>query len=598
MDGSKQLLSSHVFRPQLVTARALTMMPTDGARRSRSWLGPLLALVVAVLVIGFLVWPLLFSSTGLAPDWTTYLWFMWQQGRAIESHHLPSLFIDQGAVFYPHFAFYGGTLYVFGGLLSTLLGDAPITAYVIVQLLAFAAVYGGWYWMARMAGLGHWLAQVPGLVFITSAYYLTDIYGRGDFGEFMAISTIPLMLAAGLHLLLAERLSFLPALALAVSAALFFGSHNITMLYGVSTIVAVGGAVALSVPRARRRVARAGVIRVACLLVPAALLNSWFLLPALAYGKRTLIVQQYGYAHALRQSTSLVSAANLFTFSRATVSPYLRDFVMALPILAIVWVLAGVVSCIGRRDEPWVRALWIFAGASLVLGLLMTHPGVLLVGPTPYSLLQFSYRLQTFVLLNLSGAVLATLVLARSRTLAARRLWMGSLAIVVGASAVGAIQQVDAHPNTTQRSAVFHVNRNAGAGYIRDYSDASLPIVNPADAPEVEFPPATVLRNEAATVAVELPAGQLVRTNLAGAPYFVSVSGAEVVGRDPTGAMVLRVGSSAGASGAQVSVRPANRLPVVVGRLVTLLALAALVLVLGRSLLLDVRTRRGSRAPA
>ena len=559
----------------------MTTAHRNGERPSGRWVEAVAATTTAALLIVFLTWPLLFTSSGLSPDWTTYLWFIWQQSLALEHHHLPSLFIEHGAVFYPHFAFYGGTLYTFGGLLSVLLGNL-IAAYVLAQVLAFVAVYGGWYWMGRMAGLGRWLAQAPGLVFITSAYYLTDLYGRGDFGEFMAISTIPLMLAAGLRLLGAERLSFLPALALVGSAVLFFGSHNITMLYGITTIAAVGGAIAVWVPRARRRVTRAGVIRVASLTAAAMLVNSWFLLPALAYGKRALIVRQYGYGHALRKSVELVSVAKLFTFSRASVSPNLSDFVMALPVLAIVWVIVGIAVSLRRRpgEEAWRRALWIFAAASLGLGLLVTHPGVLLIGPTPYSLLQFSYRLQTFLLLGLSAAVLATLVLARRGPPWARRVWMLSLIPVLGSCAVGAIQQVDAYPTVTDRNSVFHVNRKAGSGYIRDYDDASLSLIEPVDAPKIEFPPAAVLRHEAVTLPVNLPTGQLVRTNLAGAPYFVSVRGAEVVGRDPTGSMVLRVGPPAGPSGAKISLRPASNPPVLIGRALSLLALAFLALVL------------------
>ena len=134
---------------------------------------------------------------------------------AIKANHLPSLFLNYPyGVLYPEYAFYGGTLYALTGTLSLALGNTPVATYVLTYLLGFAAAYGGWYWIARMVGLGRWWSHVPGLVFITSAYYLTLIYARGDWPEYIAVSTIPLMVASGLSVLRADRLRLWPALVL------------------------------------------------------------------------------------------------------------------------------------------------------------------------------------------------------------------------------------------------------------------------------------------------------------------------------------------------------------------------------------------------
>jgi hypothetical protein len=156
----------------------------------------------ALLLIGALSRPLVFSGSYFGDVWLEHLWFLWQQSLAIRADHVPSLFVNYAyGVYYPHYAFYGGTLYALTGTLSLLLGNAPLETYILTYLLAFAAAYGGWYWLARQAGVGRWRAHAPGVVFITASYYLTLIYERGDWPELVGVSVIPLMVASGLSVL-------------------------------------------------------------------------------------------------------------------------------------------------------------------------------------------------------------------------------------------------------------------------------------------------------------------------------------------------------------------------------------------------------------
>jgi len=555
----------------------------------------------AGLLIGLLAWPMLFTSSSLGGDWGLHLWYVWQQSLSIQANHRPSLFVNLGrAAFYPLFAFYGGTLYALAGTLSALLGGATVAAYVLSYLLAFAAAYGGWYWLGRLAGLGRWQAQVPGLVFITSGYYLTDIYSRGDWPEFVAISTVPMLVASGLSVLLAERLRLLPGIALAASALVFFGAHNITMLWGSSVLGALTMVTMVAVPPARRLLTRRGIMRVACVVIPAALVNAWYLLPALVYGRRTNIVQTYGYAHSLHRTDYLVAARHLFTFSRADASSEVAShaFITALPVLAIAWTIVGIaISLRFTAGGAWRRVLWIFAAAAIALGLLMTHPGLVLALPSPYALVQFGFRLETWVLLSVSAALLALLVTARNWP----RRWSTYswvAIVVVIASMIGAAQQVERYPRAAARTPISadfdYIYPKAPRGEeLYDYEDASLPLVNPVDAPEVDFP-SSAIHDEKANIAVSLPAGRLVRTNLVGAPYLVSVQGANVVGRAADGRIVLRTGSGA-AYTHRISIRPANSLPIVLGRLVSILALLWLLALAFALSLLAYRRRRGHR---
>jgi hypothetical protein len=562
--------------------------------------------LTAVAVIVFLAWPMLFTSAGMAQDWVNHLWFIWRQSVLIDRNHAPSLFLNEGgSVFYPLYAFYGGTIYALAGALTVLIGNAPVKAYVASYLMGFAAAYGGWYWLARMAGLGRWLAQVPSLVFVSSGYFLTLIYARGDWPEFIAVSMLPLLVASALSVLRAERLRAFPALALTVSSIVFFGSHSLTMLWGLTTLALLGAAIVAAVGPERAGISRAGIVRAGAIAIPAALVNAWYLLPELAYGQRTEIASHYEYTRSLRQTAYLVSAGHLFTFSRASAAPDTPDFVLALPVLAILWVLAGIVLSLRQRNErpregAWRRVLWILGGLTVAFGVAMTHPGLILSLPRPYTLMQFSYRLETYVLLGLCASLLVTLVLSRDWPRRWRVGLQASLVVVLMGSAVGAIQQVDGYPKganhpivvVPDRYIVFAPNNQPPVteGGLGDYDDASLPLVNPAGAPGLEFPSGRI-RRERVTVAVGLPAGEIVHTNLAGAPYMVSVTGARVLGRDPSGHIVLQLQGAAREPPRKVSLSRSGRLPVLAGRAITLAAIAVLLIGFAALLIRRLLTR-------
>ncbi len=568
----------------------------------------------AVAVIVFLTWPMLFTSAGMGGDWVTHLWYIWRQSLTIARDHQPSLFLNfSGAVFYPLYAFYGGTIYALAGTL-TLLSD-PVTAYVLTYMIGFAAAYGGWSWLGRMAGLGRWAAQVPGLLYISSGCYLTNIYARGDWPEFIGVSTIPLLVASGLSVLRANRLEIMPALALAGSSLVFFGSHNITILWGLTMLALLGVAITVAVPAARTSITRAGVIRVAVVAVPAALVNAWYLLPAVAYVSRTSVASVYPYAQELHYFSYVVSAGNLFTPWRTTEVLRTTDYVYALPVATVAWVLVGIAMSLMRRsDATWRRILWLVSGLSVGFAVVMTHPGLILDLPRPYTRLQFGFRLEIYVVLGLSAAVLAILVLARSWP---RRWRLGSwaaTAIVLVAAGVGAVQQVNGYPTGTDyatrsivpdRNVVFAPNAEppitavgleCRTGIGCGYDDNSLPVAVTGGAAVIDFP-SSAIRNDRVTVPVDQPVGAVVGTNLAGAPYFVNVTGARVIGRDPFDHIVLLVTAAKDHSGQRISLSPANSVPVVLGRAITLLALAFLALLSVAGLVRRLRmrsTRSGS----
>jgi len=579
---------------QHVPRRSVSAMRRQRQRLALTRAAPVVG--VSALLLGALIWPLLFTYSGFAGDWDHHLWLMWHQSLSIKYTHFPSFFLNSAySVFYPTYAFYGGTLYAIGALLSLALGEAPVQAYVLIFTFDFIAAFGGWYWLGRMAGVGRWWAMVPGLVFITSAYYMLVIYLQGDWPEFTGISMIPLMLAAALSVLRADRWRAASALALAVSSVLFFGSHNITIMLALSMFALTSVVVLICIPNARRSITRRGLVRVAAVVVPSALVSAWYLLPVLAYHSSTRISSEYIQAREeLTGNVWLVALKHLFTFNRSAAPS------MSLPTLAIVWVLASIVILPrGACNRTWTRLLLICSAIAMAIAIAMTHPRLLLSLPRPYTLIQYSYRLEAYVLLALCGAILAALVLARSGTRAAVRgsaaqrrvrVWQWMAIPVCAVSLGGAVQQISSLPYPgPDRYVTMQYFGEVVTGDNRDFQDATAPVIAGHGLATVTIPPESV-HDDRASFSTRQPAGTLIATNIGAGSNLVQLTGAKAVGTDSeTGNMVLQVGrvparalpaKAASAPGAPqtITVSTANSLPVLLGRILTLVGLAILLL--------------------
>ena len=117
-------------------------------------------------------------------------------GQAPSTRTASDFQVNSNGIFNPIFAFYGGPLYASFGLLMRLLGGSATAALDVFVVLALAAAYGGSVWISRQCGLSGLLAHVPAIVVVTAPYYLSNVYGRGDLPEFVALSMIPLIVAA------------------------------------------------------------------------------------------------------------------------------------------------------------------------------------------------------------------------------------------------------------------------------------------------------------------------------------------------------------------------------------------------------------------
>jgi hypothetical protein len=580
--------------PAAKAAAAASQTTRVQARWSSRWLTVVAGVTLAGLIIGICLWTMFHEKKFKFDDWILHQWYVWHQEGSLKAHGLPSLFAhDRLGVFDPHFAFYGGTLYTITAVIALIVGHHM--AFLVTWVLAFAMAYGAWFWLARQAGLGPWLSHVPGTLFITSTWYLTAAYVTGSWPQTVAFGALLLGLAAAFSILRADRLSALPALALAVGVILYTGSHNLTLVWATTVLLIVGTVALVVVPSLRSLITRQGLLRLAVVAVPAVLVNAWFLLPAITYQSHTVLGTNVVGAHdMLRNTIDGTTPHHLFSLGRARLVPWYSRFAVQLPVLATAWVVAGLLIVRPRRSSPWLRAALLLLVVAVATWVLMTRSSFVLGLPHPYDKLQNLFRLEAYINLAIGGAVIATLVLTR-RAGPRRRLWAWVIAGIVVVSVVQARQQVrdplPAVPLWTALPYLLSEPKHATS----DYTDASVLLYAP-DRPfkNIRFSQATAEREDRAEVTVNAQPGEFVSSNLKVSPQLVHIAGASIVARSELGEAFLEIDANAKPGAAHIVVTTAHPWPVVLGRILTLLGLLGLVAI-GATLLLRETQRRRSR---
>jgi hypothetical protein len=535
--GGRRPLSSCLARGEVST------------RRRREWdllAGTLVALVVAA--------PMLFTESGFAVDFTNHLWLVWAEGNALAQAGHPSYFLNvwQGGVFYPWFAFYGGSLYAIVGGISELTGGHPVLAYVGVTTLVIAGSYLGMVWLGRELGLRGWSSHAPALVVVTSAYYITNLYGRGAWTEFMATAVIAPLLASGVHLVRASRWRPWPILVFVASAVIFTGSHNITLLWG-STVAVIAGVtiwLALGMPRRLpvRRLAMLAGLGIASVLV-----NAWYLVPDIAYaGDVRAHIYTLAIAGASFFDTPGILLDPLRTVPAESTTPAL--YVQA-PVWFLAWGLfAGALLLRRGRSGDRLGRAWIgiVILIGLLLGMIMLTP-VWSVVPFPFDEIQFPYRLSSYVYYAVGGLVLVgALALQRSsveggagRAVRALRVGLAGVCAV----SIGLCVWQQWVPNTlfprlsysNRGEALVAVNRLPRSWYDPgSYLDDSAPVVTVPPERSLIIEPSEVHGDRFAAW-VQVPPGLApIQTNIAGGSYLVHISGLTWLGRNEDGFAVVR----------------------------------------------------------
>jgi hypothetical protein len=568
---------------------ASSRRPWEGSRVARSigWVG-------AAVLIAVLARPMVFGRTFIGWDWYPHQWFIAHQAESLKATGLPTLFShSQNGVFVPHFAFYGGTLYAVAGALTLLTGDAN-SAMVILFICGFVACYGGWYWLARECGLGVWSAHVPAALFISAPYYLSMIYANGSLHEFVAVSVTPPLIASAVSILRADRLRAAPAAVLAVSATLFTGSHNLALLWGSTMLVVVGGLLLAVAPPVRRAVTRAGVLRVVRIAVPAVLVNSWFLLPDIAYQSHTLIASSYYLTKQdLVWGMALVQPSDLFSLGRADARFDYAHMAVQLPLLGVGWIVLALMILWSSWRTSWYRVVVILLVMMGALVVVMSRLPLIRGLPSPYNLLQFSYRLETYILLAFAGAVIGVLVLLRHST-RRRAMWAWVLVPVLVWSIVGAVGQLRQRPPSglpeIQTALPYHTKAVPPGG--ADYSTYDLRLIPLQPAVRVVQFPTDGEHGRTVKVTVAASPGARIQTNIITMPQLVHLEGARFVGRQEIGQAVLQITKEVKPGTAVLTLRAAHPWPVVWGWILSVVGLAGLAL---NGAAIALAGRRGGR---
>jgi hypothetical protein len=552
-----------------------------------------LACVLPVVMITVVVLPMVATHSAFGLDWPIHLWNLRHQGEFLVDNFHPTYFIhSEDGVFYPHFAFYGGTAYAAGAPLVLLFGDAGRNGYVVDWIVVVAAGYGAWVWLGRLAGLGLWAAQAPAAVFLTVPYYVSLLYTRGDWPEVAAVSAIPLLVAAIVSVLKHGRVTLGRGVALAIATIAFTGSHGQTLLWA-TTLAAVGVPLLLALDRRVRALvlSRAG-LEVLGVMLPAAAVNGWFLLPALAYQAQTFIASPSAIAiwESTVSHTRELLPVPLFSLRPAAQG----DLAVALPFTAMGWTVA-VALLAGRRGwrSGWTRLLVVLAALTTLLVVLIVDGRLILLLPKTYVFIQYTYRLENYLLLTVAGGVLAGLVLVRQLHPRVRQGAYAALAIAITIAAAQAARHAGERPGGGQYSD-YWAPQVEGLG---NFSAYDLHEFTTAQRHTVTFPPRQI-HDDRITVVAPVAPGELVDTNLVTMPQLLRIRGAHVAGfrqtqdgSDPRAARlktVLRVDPHATPGRAVITVSGGTPPPVLLGRILSLLG------VLGLAANLLLRRRRRS----
>jgi len=535
---------------------------TPAARATRRW--------PAILPHAGIILASVFSATALLWFSNSALYFDTNnvvvgvvRGHQLTASFPPTVFVNStgiGGVFNPSFVFYGGPLYSILGVINLIPGLRGVRAFAALATLGFLAAYVGTYWLSLEAGLRRRLAHLPALVVLTSAYWSTDLYARGDFAEFMAISSVPLVTAAVIDILREARLRARSLAALFLGLVVFTGSHNLTLVWALLLVgITCISFAAVFLRHIHINFARFGVV--ALVVAGAVSANAWALLPDLLYGQTTAIAAPY----PLSYSGFLDSAHVLFDpFRYVPAQSTTRGLYLQIPFWFLLWALVFAVPVVffGGQSRQGLRRAYVcclIMGAA-VLGLLMTGAGMTRM-PAPWSYIQFPYRLGSYLVFAVAGLVLITLRGLQdaddASAYAGRRPRL-RLPALIGLVTVSAIsfslygwQMVTYFvPKSHGLGTVTADEVYAGDLFQNDFADWSEPIIAVPANRVVNFSLAQVDPNEKSlSRVVDLPPGsQPIKTNIVGGPQLVRIGGGVTrVGRTSLGyAVISRRGHGSG----------------------------------------------------
>jgi hypothetical protein len=532
-------------------------------------------LLGALLSFG-LIAPFLFRENAWY-EWAFGYWLIVVQHNTIHASGLPSLFIHSSftGLYYPSHIFYGGFGITVLGYLSLLV--TPWVAFVSSFVLAIFGAFVGLYWTASYLGLRTPVAVAFAAAGISVPYYLTDLYGRGAWTEFVAVSMVPLLLGSTIRFLVESKQGRSGKLALtliAVSTSFIVGMHNITTLLGFSflAVVAVPLVWTLGVGTDWRRIARIA----AALAIGAGLTATWFI-PNVWLAHRTTIshIPLAGAVAAFDHPSVVLWPTLKWPAAQTHVSGVKGQlynqtsslFILPMMLLTAIAAWQGLrrrsrsssVEPAGMSRSALVTA-GVLGGAAIALFLLMTHNSwwttdkpwfMRLVPPLFLRSIQFPLRLNSYLSLSILLLVAVLLVGVSSNTRAARVALALFYAVSVWYVALGFYQaysaQAQAYPSVREVTRAASITADSPPPTLGTFQADQFrltedsPPIFPAPRAHIEFR----LDGRAPTTANVAPATSYT-TNIVWSP-LVGVHGAQVTGHAIDGLAVIRTDSDTSA---------------------------------------------------
>jgi hypothetical protein len=432
---------------------------------------------------------------------------------------------------------------------SALFGNHAYPVYIASIAVSVAVAYGGTWWLSRQLGLSRWVAHLPAFVVVTAAYYVTDLYARGAWPEFVALSAVPLVIAAAARLLLHPWRAG-PVALFMVGAVILTGSHNITLLWSVILLGLVGLAVWVCAGSARPPLR--SLVNLLALGILAAAVNAWFLVIDLAHAADTLAwAQNLNYVAGFEQYFYFDNLGVVLDPLRQTPGQSTTyGLTIAAPVAAFCasLVFAGLAWPEVRRRGNLFRTLWlVLLAAMAVIVALMVMPaswwGAL---GTPFTDIQFPYRLAGWLLLAIAVQMAFSLRFARGLTGTRRRVaFVVAFALIVLTVGQAAAQMYSSPRLDGETNSDWHPRTLAFESgpttpppsyYGSDiYGDTTLPLISKPPKLGLALPVPEPGQTEVSET-FEFPSGLgPLGTNVIGGPYVVRIDGMRVVGRTSAG---------------------------------------------------------------
>jgi hypothetical protein len=481
-------------------------------------------------------------------EWANALWLLEMQVAHVSAYGTPTFFIHAAdMIFYPQYVFYAGPTFSVLAYPSLVFGSWPVFA--AVTAAAFIAASAGMSWTARSLGVPQRLAIVPGVLFATTPYTVSNLYGRGAWAELVAIGGLSVALGAATSLLTARARS-VPAMVavLAVAVAAIAGTHNLTLLFSALLAPVLGLALLPMLGGSRGELLRRYGLVFGGALIGLALCGA-FLAPDVWLSGRTVTSAMAD--QLLRQINGFDRLSVVFDpLPGQPAGTTGTDTHTQTLVWALVWVLGATAFAASRRwlDRRSQIALAVLGLAGLVTALLIVDPSWWLSFPPALKAIQFPFRLVTYLALLTVLAVVALLAIPALRqgravivTLLLASAWQVGVAVdlAVSAKARGgtpAPSSASIHPWVLPPAFV------GGTQIIQFRLVAKHPVSPPAAPAGVSplgynSPPRVQLSGSE-------PPGSLVSTRVVASPLIRFSGDVSVAGATSDGLVVLRVNRS------------------------------------------------------